>query len=103
MVLNITAHMPRNYAVVGLAKSLNVLIVQNILSALRTDMLKSLAVTFNAIEAVLVYNVRKKKIYISHTAIFSAKRLSALAAVKATAVVVLSTHFDNLTTKLRVA
>ena len=80
MVLDVIAHVPHEYAVVGLAQSLNVLVVQNILSALRADVLKRLAVAVNAIETVLT-----------------------LAAIEATAVVVLPTHLDNFTTQLRVA
>lgn len=53
MVLDVIAHVPHEYAVVGLAQSLNVLVVQNILSALRADVLKRLAVAVNAIETVL--------------------------------------------------
>lgn len=103
MVLDVIAHAPHEYAVVGLAQGLNVLVVQNILSALRADVLKRLAVAVNAIETVLACNRGKESNYISHAAILRAKRLSTLAAIEATAVVVLPTHLDNFTTQLRVA
>lgn len=103
MVLYVIAHTPHAYAVVGLAQSLNVLVVQNILSALRADVLERLAVTVDTIETVLACNDRKEPNYVSHAAILRAERLSALAAIEATAVVVLPTHLDNFTTQLRVA
>ena len=88
---------------VGLTKGFNVLIIKNILSTLSTDVLKCLAIALNTVEAILVHKETERYTYVPHAAILRTESLSTLAAIKATAVIVLSSHLDNFATELRIA
>lgn len=103
MVLFVRSETLQGYTVVRLTERLNVLIIQNILSALGANVFECLAIALYTVEAVLAHEATERYTYVPHAAIFRAERLSALTAVKTTAVIALSSHLDNFATELRIA
>lgn len=88
---------------IEVAESVNVLVIGDVLVAMRTHLLKLLAVAGNAEEALLHLHSLSPTTHVSHAEIVLSQLLPAFAAIEASIVVVATSYLDCDTEEFRIA